>query len=87
MNLRNTEEDGTVTNDFAVPIETIRDILTFIGFKNAPYAEMMNALGYAKSLFYPTDERVTTRLLLLSPERIAHWPRPRQRQRGSTAVL
>jgi hypothetical protein len=58
VNLRNTEEDGTTTNDFAIPIGAIRDVLTFIGFKNAPYAEMMNALGYAKSLFYPTDDAI-----------------------------
>lgn len=58
VNLRNTEEDGTITNDFAIPIGAIRDMLKFIGFKNAPYAEMMNALGYAKSLFYPTDDTV-----------------------------
>jgi hypothetical protein len=56
--LRNTEEDGTITNDFAIPIGAIRDVLKFIGFKNAPYAEMMNALGYAKSLFYPTDDTI-----------------------------
>jgi hypothetical protein len=58
VNLRNTEEDGTITNDFAIPIGAIRDVLTFIGFKNAPYAEMMNALDYAKSLFYPTDDAI-----------------------------
>jgi hypothetical protein len=58
VNLRNTEEDETVTNYFAIPIGAIRDVLKFIGFKNAPYAEMMNALGYAKSLFYPTDDTI-----------------------------
>jgi hypothetical protein len=58
MNLRNTEEDGTITNDFAIPIQAVRDVLKFIGFKNAPYSEMMNALAYAKSLFYPTDDTI-----------------------------
>ncbi|MBX5455077.1 MAG: hypothetical protein K6U10_14230 [Acidobacteriia bacterium] len=58
VNLRNTDEDRTTTNDFAIPIGAIRDVLSFIGFKNAPYAEMMNALGYVKSLFYPTDDAI-----------------------------
>ena len=58
MQLQNTEEDGTVTNNFAVPLTAVRDLLTFVGFKNAPYAEMMNAISYAKSLFYPTDDKI-----------------------------
>lgn len=58
VSLRNTEDDGATTNAFAIPIGAIRDVLTFIGFKNAPYAEMMNALGYVKNLFYPTDDAI-----------------------------
>jgi hypothetical protein len=38
VHLRNTGEDGTTINDFAIPIGAIRDVLTFIGFKNAPCA-------------------------------------------------
>ena len=69
VNLRNTEEDGSTTNDFAIPIGAIRDVLTFIGFKNAPYAEMMNALGYAKSLFYPTDDTIHDEALVYYRQR------------------
>jgi hypothetical protein len=56
--LRNTEEDGAIINDFTIPIRAVRDVLKFVGFKNAPYSEMMNALAYAKSLFYPTDDAI-----------------------------
>lgn len=70
MHLRNTEDDGGVTNEFSLPIGLVRDILSFIGFKNAPFSEMMNAIDYAKSLFYPTDD-------LIHDERLAYY---RQRE-------
>jgi hypothetical protein len=57
MNLTSADDHGRIVVERAVPLTSVRDILNYIGYKNAPFAEMMNALGYAKSLFYPTDDK------------------------------
>ena len=34
---------------------SIQDMLSFIGFENAPFPAMLGALSIVQSLFYPTD--------------------------------
>lgn len=53
--LSNREEQRGTVQEFKVPITSVQDMLSFIGFENAPFAAMLGALSIVQSLFYPTD--------------------------------
>lgn len=63
LNLCNVDHDGKVVADFEVSAETIRGILAYIGYKNAPLELMHGAVSAAQSLFYPTDDEMHDELL------------------------
>ena len=56
FDLRNGDEQRGIVQEFKVPMSSIRDILAFIGFENAPFPAMIGAISIVQSLFYPTDD-------------------------------
>ena len=56
FDLRNGDERRGIVQEFKVPMTSIRDILAFIGFENAPFPAMIGAISIVQSLFYPTDD-------------------------------
>ena len=55
VTLSNGDEQRGIVQEFEVPIASVRDMLSFIGFENAPFSAMLGALSIVQSLFYPTD--------------------------------
>lgn len=53
--LSNRDDERGTVQEFKVPIASVRDMLSFIGFENAPIPAMLGALSIVRSLFYPTD--------------------------------
>ena len=53
--LSNSDEQGRIVQESKVPMTSIRDMLSFIGFENAPFSAMLGTLSIVQSLFYPTD--------------------------------
>lgn len=53
--LTNGDERRGVVQQFKVPMTSVRDLLSFLGFENAPFPSMLGALSVVESLFYPTD--------------------------------
>ena len=53
--LSNGDEQRGIVQEFKVPMTSVRDMLSFIGFENAPFPAMLGALSIVQSLFYPTD--------------------------------
>ena len=56
VTLNNPDESGRTVQEFQVPSTAIRDILSFIGFRRAPFDAMMGTTSIAQALFYPTDD-------------------------------
>lgn len=56
LTLRNADESRGVVQEFLVPWKAISDLLSYIGFENAPFNAMIGATSIAQSLFYPTDD-------------------------------
>ena len=56
VNLRNVDGSGGIVQEFQVPWNAIRDILSYIGFETAPFDAMIGATSIAQPLFYPTDD-------------------------------
>ena len=53
--LTNRNERRDTAQEFKVSMTSVRDLLSFIGFENAPFPAMLGALSIVQSLFYPTD--------------------------------
>ena len=56
VTLTNVDESGGAVQEFQVPWKAIRDLLSFIGFKTAPFNAMMGVTSITQALFYPTDD-------------------------------
>ena len=56
FNLTNSDEQRGIVQEFKVPMTSIRDVLSFLGFENAPFPAMIGAISIVQSLFYPTDD-------------------------------
>jgi len=56
VTLRNPDESGGTVQEFLVSWKAIRDLLSFIGFRRAPFDAMTGATSIAQALFYPTDD-------------------------------
>jgi hypothetical protein len=54
--LANTDEHGNHVALYRVSLENIQKLLSFIGYRNAPFELMLGALNHMQSLFYPTDD-------------------------------
>ena len=63
FNLNNTDDSGAIADAYQVPIRAVRDLLAFIGYKNAPFDLLFNTLGFVENLFYPTDDQVHDEVL------------------------
>jgi hypothetical protein len=57
-NLHNTDSANNVVASYQVPLKNIRDILNYLGYRNAPYELMIGILSHIQSLFYPTDDKI-----------------------------
>lgn len=55
VTLKNGDEQRGTVQEFKIPVTSVRDLLSFIGFENAPFPAMLGALSIVQSLFYPTD--------------------------------
>jgi hypothetical protein len=58
FNLQNADEKNKVVQTVPIPFKYIKDILSYIGFKNAPFDLMIGVLNGVQSLFYPTDDKI-----------------------------
>ena len=63
INLRNTGDDGNAVTEKTVPAKFVRDVIDYIGFKNAPFDLMLGVLSLVQTLFYPTDDDLHDDLL------------------------
>jgi hypothetical protein len=63
VNLTNTGDAGEVVAEKPVPARFVRDVIEYIGFKNAPFDLMIGVLSLAQTLFYPTDDETHDDLL------------------------
>jgi len=63
LNLQNTDSAKNVVATYQVPLTTIKDILSYIGYRNAPFDLMIGVLSFVQSLFYPTDDQIHDSLL------------------------
>ena len=52
-----------IEQKFAVEAKTIRGVLDYIGYKNAPFELMRGAVQAAQTLFYPTDDELHDELM------------------------
>lgn len=55
IHLQNSGDNNDIVQSAEIPAKTIRDMLNYIGFRNAPFNAMIGVLSLAQSLFYPTD--------------------------------
>jgi hypothetical protein len=55
IHLQNSGDNNNIIQSAEIPAKTIRDMLSYIGFRNAPFNAMIGVLSLAQSLFYPTD--------------------------------
>ena len=53
LTLVNGDEHRGIIQEFKIPMTSVRDMLSFIGFENAPFPAMLGALSIVQSLFYP----------------------------------
>jgi hypothetical protein len=56
LNLTNVDEQNKPTAVYPFSIKSVRDILSYIGYKNAPFDLMEGVLSLMQNLFYPTDD-------------------------------
>jgi len=58
LTLQNTDTADKVIASYQVPLKHIKDILSYIGYRNAPFDLMIGVLSHVQSLFYPTDDEI-----------------------------
>jgi hypothetical protein len=58
FNLRNMDPTGNIVASYQIPIKTVKDFLSYIGYRNAPFELMDGVLTLVQSLFYPTDDQI-----------------------------
>jgi hypothetical protein len=63
INLQNHNEDKVVDQQFEIEAKSVRGILNYLAYKNAPFGLMRGAIHAAQSLFYPTDDHLHDELL------------------------
>jgi hypothetical protein len=55
IHLQNSGDNNEIVQGAEIPAKTIRQMLSYIGFRNAPFDAMIGVLSLTQSLFYPTD--------------------------------
>lgn len=65
FDLKNSDPNDPqkIVQSFQVPVKSIRDLLSYIGYRNAPFDLMIGVLNAAQNLFYPTDDQIHDELL------------------------
>ena len=63
VTLKNTNENGEVVNKYSVPTAILKNIISFLSYRNAPFDMMRNTLDGASRLFYPADNLSHEKLL------------------------
>jgi hypothetical protein len=63
LNLQNTDPLNKVVASYQVPLKNVKDFLSYIGYRNAPFELMVGVLSFVQSLFYPTDDEIHDTLL------------------------
>lgn len=56
--LRNVDPTGKIVASYQLPMKTVKDFLSYIGYRNAPFELMDGVLSLVQSLFYPTDDQI-----------------------------
>jgi hypothetical protein len=56
VKLGNIDDKGNTVRTFPVPLKTLKGVLEYIGYRNAPFDLMVGVLSLVESLFYPTDD-------------------------------
>lgn len=56
ITLDNIDDQKKVVATSRVPAKHVRDVINYIGFKNAPFDLMIGILTIVQNLFYPTDD-------------------------------
>ena len=69
FDLRNTNDSGSISATYKIPMNTTRDLLAFVGFQNAPMWMLRNSLEFLENLFYPTDNEESEELLVYYRQR------------------
>ena len=55
VTLKNTNENGEVVHQYSVPTAILKNIVSFLSYRNAPFDIMRNTLDGISRLFYPAD--------------------------------
>jgi hypothetical protein len=63
MNLHNIDSSDNVAQSYQVPLKNLKDMLSYIGYRNAPFELMVGVINLVQSLFYPTDDNIHDSLL------------------------
>jgi hypothetical protein len=63
IRLQNLLPDGREEPTAEVPAKVVRQVLSHIAFRNAPYDLMIGVLSHLQGLFYPTDDEIHDELL------------------------
>jgi hypothetical protein len=58
FNLQNINPESQIEYSYQVPFKNIVDILSYIGYRNAPLDLMIGILTLMQNLFYPTDDTI-----------------------------
>lgn len=63
LNNENPENPGEIVQSFKIPFGTMKDIISYLSYRNAPLHLMEGILTAVQNLFYPTDDQIHDELL------------------------
>ncbi len=63
VELKNTNGNGEVFHQYSVPTAILKNIISFLSYRNAPFDMMRNTLDGVARLFYPADDLSHDKLL------------------------
>ena len=63
VTLKNTNENGEAVHQYSVPTAILKNIVSFLSYRNAPFDMMRNTLDGVSRLFYPADNLSHDKLL------------------------
>lgn len=61
LTLQNVDPSGQVVAAYQIALKDVRNLLSYIGYRNAPFDLMVGVLSHLQSLFYPTDDEIHDR--------------------------
>ncbi len=63
VTLQNKNKNGEVVQEYSVPTAILKNIVSFLSYRNAPFDMMSNTLDGVSRLFYPADNLSHDKLL------------------------